>query len=198
MTDRVKIIEKETAYQGFFRIDRYTLEHRAFGGGWIGPMRRELFERGHAVAVLPYDPVRDEVVLIEQFRIGAFGAGWEPWMLEVVAGIVGPDESEEDVAHRETEEETGLTLNRTEPIARYLSSPGGTTEWTSLYCGEVDASGAGGVHGLADEHEDIKVHRFAAADALAMPGNGHMANATGLIALQWLALNRDRLRDIWK
>ena len=88
--DDIEIREKIAAYQGYFRIDRYRLRHRLHAGGWSAEMTREVFERCHAAAVLPYDPIRDEVVLIEQFRVGAYAAGWSPWLTEVIAGIIDP------------------------------------------------------------------------------------------------------------
>ena len=81
----VEIIEKFSPYRGYFRLDRYSLRHRMHDGGWTKPLMREVFEHGHTVAVLPYDPLTDAVVLIEQFRIGAYAAGLAPWLTEVVA-----------------------------------------------------------------------------------------------------------------
>lgn len=194
----VEVIARETVYQGFFRIDRYRLRHRCFAGGWTEAMTREVFERGHAVGVLPYDPRRDAVVLIEQFRIGALAAGWRPWMLEVVAGIMEDGETPEDVARREALEEAGCRLGRLAPVTTYLVSPGGTSESCSVFCGEADTDGLdGGIHGLAEEHEDIRVLVVPAEEAIAMAADGGVANAAALVALQWLALNRDRLRREW-
>ncbi|MEX2642680.1 MAG: NUDIX domain-containing protein [Acetobacterales bacterium] len=197
MRDRVRVISKETVYDGYFRIDRYRLCHESFAGGWTPEVTRELFERGHTVGVLPYDAVRDRVVLIEQFRVGAYAAGWEPWLNEIVAGIIDDGESPEHVARRETKEETGLQIGRLLPITRYLVSPGGTSESVVLFCGEVDSTAAGGIHGLDDEAEDIRVQVLDAADAVAMAGDGRMVNAAGVVALQWFAMNRERVRDAW-
>jgi ADP-ribose pyrophosphatase len=162
-----------------------------------GIMMRELFERGHAVGLLPYDPDRDQVVLIEQFRIGAYAIGWDPWLLEVVAGIIEEGEKLDEVARREGKEETGLVVSELEPIAHYLVSPGGTTETCALYCGRVDASKAEGFHGVAAEHEDIRVMALPAEEAIALLEKGRIANAAAVIALQWLALNRATLRKKW-
>lgn len=194
---KVEIVEKITAYQGYFRIDRYRLRHTLFAGGMSGVMTRELFERGHAVAVLPYDPARDEVVLIEQFRIGAFAHGWEPWLIEIVAGLIEEGEAHVDVARRETAEETGLVVTDLLPVHEYLVSPGGTTESCVIYCGRVDAAKAEGVHGVGAEHEDIRVFGVKAETALAWLADGRIKNAAAVIALQWLALNRDRVRQLW-
>jgi len=193
----VEIESKQTVYQGRFRIDRYRLRHRLFAGGWSAPIERELFERGHAAALLPYDPVRDAVVLLEQFRIGAYAAGHDPWLIEIVAGIIEPDETAKDVVHRETREEAGLAVEDLVKIADYLPSPGGSSETTALYCGRVDARDAGGIHGVKSEGEDIRVSVLAADDIGAMLGAGRPFNATTLIALQWLLLNRSDLRRRW-
>jgi ADP-ribose pyrophosphatase len=196
--DDVEIREKTTAFQGHFRVDRYRLRHRLHAGGWSNEIAREVFERGHAAAVLPYDPVRDEVVLIEQFRVGAYAAGISPWLLEIVAGIIDPGETAEQVVRREAREEAGLAIGAVERIADYLSSPGGASESVTLFCGRVDASTASGIHGHPDEGEDIlvRVHAYAAVEQMLRTAS--VSNAVTLIALQWLALNRDGLRARWR
>ena len=197
MTDGVELLDKSERYSGFFRINRYRLRHRLFAGGWSGVIEREVFERGHAVGVLPYDPVADSVVLIEQFRIGALVAGMSPWLIEVVAGIAEEGEAPEEVARRETQEEAGLEILALMPMCRYLVSPGGSSESVRLYCGRVDSRGAGGIHGLAEEHEDIRVDRVAYGEAMRLLEEGRVTNSVSLIALQWLALHRDRVRAAW-
>ncbi|MEE9139477.1 MAG: ADP-ribose diphosphatase [Alphaproteobacteria bacterium] len=196
--DDVEIIEKTPAFEGYFRIDRYRLRHRLHEGGWSGEMTREVFERGHAAAMLPYDPALDRVVLIEQFRIGAFAAGVDPWLVEVVAGIIEPGETAEEVVRREALEETGCPVQKLVPICEFLVSPGGTSESIALFCGRVDAAGAGGIHGQAEEHEDIRVMALPFAKAKELVETGRIDNATALISLQWLILNRERLRREWR
>lgn len=193
----VRILEREAVYQGYFRVDRYRLQHRRFEGGWTGELTREVFERGHAVALLPYDPARDQVVLIEQFRIGAYAAGEAPWQTEAIAGIIEPGEAPEEVARRESLEEAGLELGELVPITRFLVSQGAVTETVQLYCGRVDAAGAGGVHGLDHEGEDIRVRALPFAAAEALVAEGRVNNAVALVALQWLIINRDSLRTRW-
>ena len=195
--DDVEIRDRETVYDGYFRMERYRLRHRLHGGGWSGEVTRELFERGHAAALLPYDPHLDAVVLIEQFRIGAYAAGWNPWLIEIVAGIIEPGEKAEDVVRREAAEETGLTVTDLMPIAEYLASPGGASETTTLFCGRVDAARAGGIHGLAEEGEDIEVSIHQGKDIEALVSSGRIRNAVSLIALQWFVLNRQTLRRRW-
>jgi ADP-ribose pyrophosphatase len=197
MAKDVEILDKSEQYKGYFRINRYRLRHRLYAGGWSGELQRELFERGHAVGVLHYDPAADSIVLIEQFRIGALVAGMHPWLTEVVAGIIEQGEAPEAVARRETREEAGIELMDILPICRYLVSPGGSSESVILYCGRVDSRGAGGIHGLAAEHEDIKVDVVPFAEAMRRLEEGHFTNAISIIALQWLALHRDRVRAAW-
>ena len=196
--DDVEIREKRTVFQGHFRVDRYRLRHRLHEGGWSAELTREVFERGHAAAVLPYDPIRDEVVLIEQFRVGAYAAGKAPWLVEVVAGIIDPGETPEEVVRREAREEANLEIGALEPIADYLSSPGGASESVVLFCGRVDTAKAGGVHGHPEEGEDIfvRVHSFTEVEQMLRTAS--LSNAVTLIALQWLALNRDGLRARWR
>lgn len=194
----VEVAAVETVYDGYFRMDRYRLRHRLHDGGWSKEVSRELFERGHAAAVLPYDPVRDAIVLIEQFRVGAHAAGMHPWLIEIVAGIIDAGESPEDVVRREAVEEAGVTVTDLIPIGKYLASPGGTSETVTLYCGRVDASGAGGIHGLDAEGEDIKVMVVPAAEIAAMVASGELTNATSIIALQWFVLNHQGLRQRWR
>jgi ADP-ribose pyrophosphatase len=197
MDNDIEIIEKSNLYKGFFRIDLYRLRHRLFAGGWSGEIRREIFERGQAAAVLPYDPEADAVVLIEQFRIGTMVAGLPPWQIEVVAGIIEDGEDPAEVARREAVEEAGCAVTDLIPLYRYAVSPGGTSEACQLYCGRVDSSGVGGIHGLPDEHEDIRVQVYPFAEAMRLLESGPVNSAVAIIALQWLALNRDRLRRQW-
>jgi len=190
----VEILSKRTVFQGYFRVDEWRVRHRRFDGSWSGPVKREIFERGHAVGLLIYDPVRDEVALIEQFRVGALAAGWDGWLYEVVAGIIEPGESPADVAKREADEEAGCVVTELIPMIRYLATPGGSTESVHLYCALVDTKGLGGIHGLDHEDEDIRVKVVTYGEALAMLSDGRASNSMIVIALQWLALHRESLR----
>ena len=196
-SELVEIVETTKVYEGYFELDRHRLRHRRFAGNWTPVLSREVFERGHAVCLLPYDPDRDEVVLIEQFRIGAYCAGRDPWLIEVVAGIIEPGESAEEVARREAMEEADLTIGRLVDIGEILASPGGMSESFRLYCGEAWSAGAGGLHGLHDEGEDIKVHVMTRVEALDKLASGAIVSAPAVIALQWLALNHARLMEEW-
>lgn len=192
-----EVIDKKICFQGFFRLDRYRLRYRLFNGGWCHPVVREVFERGHAAAVLPYDPVKNEIIMIEQFRVGAMAEPGGAWLLEIVAGIIEKHESSIDVVKRESIEEAGCEITDLIPLYDYLVSPGGTTERIALFCGKVDATHAGGIHGVIEEGEDIKVHVLALEAALALLKAGKINSASAIIALQWLALNRDYVRRQW-
>jgi len=194
----IKILDHQLAYQGFFKLERYHLKHRLFNGGWSLPLTRELFERGHAAAVLPYDPVRDEIILIEQFRIGAIHSNQGAWLTEIVAGVIEVNETAEDVVRREALEESGCPLQQLELICNYYVSPGGTSEQLTLFCGRVDASLAGGIHGCQEEGEDIRVFTVPFTETLNMISDGRINSASPIIAIQWLSINRDRLRSIWQ
>ena len=195
---QVELLSRETAFQGYFRVDRYSVRHSLFGGGVSGTVTREVFERGHAVAVLPYDPVRDEVVLIEQFRVGPYAHGEAPWMIEIVAGIIDPGESAVAVAERELREEANQEgIGNFEPMLTCYLSPGGTTETCALFCVRVDTSKAGGVFGLPGEGEDIRVTTANFTSAMGKLAAGEIRSAPAIMALQWLALNRDSLRHRW-
>lgn len=194
---RFRILQRARLHDGFYRFEVLTLEHERFAGGWSGPLRRELLVQRPAVAVLPYDSVRDRVVLVEQFRTGCIDGPGEPWLIEAVAGLAEAGEAPEAVAAREIGEETGLAVVRMEPVCRYVASPGGTSETVQVYVGEVAAPETGGLFGAAHEGEDIRTHVLAADEAFAMVRDGRITAANSVIPLLWLELNRERLRREW-
>lgn len=193
--DDCKIIAKEPLHQGFFKVDRFDIQHQLFAGGHTETFSRELFERGEAAAVLIYDPLKDVVVLTEQFRIGAAFDEEQasPWLLEVVAGMVDPGEQADEVARREAQEEAGCIIKDLIPISSYWSSPGGTSEKIHLYCALLDSEGVGGIHGLDHEQEDILVRLIPFEQAYAGIASGEINNAATIIALQWLKLNQSKV-----
>jgi ADP-ribose pyrophosphatase len=194
----VEIEEDRAAWRGFFQVREYRLRHRLYKGGWGRWLSRELFVRGPAVGVLPYDPVLDCILQVEQFRVGAMNRSSSPWIAELVAGIIDkPDECPEDVARREAQEEAGIEIKEMESIAEYYSSPGGSDEYLYLYCGRADLSAAGGFYGLAEEGEAICAKVMSFAEAMAMLDGGQVSSAHNLIALQWLRIHRDALRQRW-
>ena len=194
MKYRWKLEGQRTLFEKYFRLEEYSVSHELFGGGTSPEIIREIFERGAVVAVLPYDPLRDRVVLIEQFRAGAIRDPEGPWLIECVAGVIEDGESERQVALREAVEEADCEIGRLETIGRYYVSPGGTSELCSLFCGIVDSTGVGGIHGLEHEHEDIRVFPVEAEEAFAWVREGRIRSSATIIALQWLELNRERLR----
>ena len=190
----VEILKKETLYKGFFTIYGYQVRHKLFAGGVSPVLQREIFDRGHAVALLPYDPKLDKVVLLEQFRLGAVPTSQNPWLIELVAGMIEVGESVEDVAIREAQEEAGITVTQLEKIYSFLPSPGGCTERIDLFVGLVDSTQTGELCGLENEGEDIRVIVVSREEALEMLNSGKIDNASAIIGLQWLSLNYKALR----
>ena len=188
-----KLDKHQVLFSKYFRLEELSLSHELFEGGYSNIFTREIFERGSVVALLPYDPERRTVVLIEQFRAGAIGDEKTPWLLECVAGVIEEGESEEQVAIRESHEEAGCEVKKLHQISRYYVSPGGTTELCTLYCGIIDSEGIGGIHGLDHENEDIRVEVVDADSAYAMVRDGRIKSSATIIALQWLELNEQRL-----
>jgi ADP-ribose pyrophosphatase len=195
----LRIVAHEVAFRRHLRLDVFRFQHRLYSGEWSGERVHDVVRRGAAVAVLLYDPDREAVVLVEQFRLPPLLAGYSPWVVEVVAGLVDhADESEEEVGRRETIEEAGVQpVGELIPIQRYVPMPGNSDETIMLFCGRVDASGASGVHGLADEHEDIRVVVKTMADLEAMLDAGQIETGHTLICLYWLFRHRDQLRKRW-
>jgi ADP-ribose pyrophosphatase len=185
-----RIDSRNTVYQGFYQIDSVGFQHDLFDGDSSGLIERELFVRGNVVGLLPYDPVTDKVALIEQFRIGAMYQEPDPWMTEIIAGMIDTDETPEAVAIREAREEAGIVLSNVRQICHYLASPGASTEEVFVYFAETDLSGVSGTHGLVQEDEDIRVSVVAADSAFEMVESRRVRNALSIIALQWLKLMR--------
>ncbi|WP_421998795.1 NUDIX domain-containing protein [Reyranella sp.] len=196
--ETVQLVDHVVAYQGHFRISRYQFRHGLYEGGQSHVIRREVFERGQAAAVLPYDPRRDEVVLIRQFRAGSYVAGRHPWTWEIVAGIIEDGESPEELVRREAVEEASLELREVIPIHDVILSPGACSEGCTIFLGHVDTANAGGVFGLESEGEDILVKVVSFAEVRTMLEHGEIDNAIAVIGLQWLALHRDEVRARWR
>ena len=189
-------IDSQTAlYSGFYQMDQLTITHQRFDGQQL-TIVRELMNRPDAVCVLLVDFKTDKAVLVEQFRCGALDED-NPWLVELVAGLIDKDEAPEEVARREAAEEAGVEIGRMEFINRYLPSPGGSNERIFLYVGEVDSNKAAGIHGLEEEGEDIRVLTPTLGEAYEWSKNGQINNAAALIALHWLQLNEGRLRQQW-
>lgn len=197
MQEQVEIIAEENAFRGFFKLNRYRLRHSSYLGGWCGEIVRERIEDLAAASVLLYDPVRDQVVLVEQFRIGLHGQAESAWSLETVSGYCDrAHESPEEVARREVVEETGCRLEALHHIGSFFVSPGMSVEQIHLYCGRVDSSSADGVHGLEHEGEELRVVVLAREAALAELF-GRLRSTSVIMAMQWLEANRAALLRAW-
>ena len=189
-----EILSMDVPFQGFTRVERYRLRHRRYAGDWTPVLEREIFVRGHAAGVLPYDPRLDRVLLVEQFRTAAVVAGRSPLTLEVPAGMVLDGEAPEAVALRELEEEAGLKTEELIPLFTFMPSPGSSSETVWLYAALVDLSKTGGLAGVAGEDEDIRIVVLDAEEAIGRLARDEVDNAITIMSLQWLAMNRERLR----
>ncbi|SOH95328.1 nudix-type nucleoside diphosphatase, YffH/AdpP family [Monaibacterium marinum] len=194
----VEVEQISRPYVDYFAVEDLRLSHRTFGGEMQGPMDRAVFVSGDAVAVLPWDPKTDSVLLVEQMRVAPLARGAEvPWLLEPIAGRIDSVETAEQTARREAQEEAGLTLGRLDTLPPFYSSPGCLTEQMSCYIGEVDLSQAGGVHGLAAENEDIRSIILTVAELRDALSSGEIENGPLIILAQHLLIHHDRLRADW-
>ena len=191
----IKIVSKECIHHGFLKLSRLKISHKLFSGKWSPIIQRELIKHKQAVGVILYDAKNELVGIIEQFRVGALGQSSNPWQFEIVAGMVEKNEILENVAIREVQEETGLTLLDIQPILSYLPSAGASNERMHLFCGSARLLDKGGIYGLASENEDIKLHIFPFADALVGLTDGLFDSAASIIALQWLEKNRHLMKS---
>lgn len=197
----IEILGEQTLYEGFFTLKRIQFKHKLFAGGQSGVVTRELLIKGAASAVIAYDPKEDSVILVEQVRIGAAyhpESHRSPWLLELIAGMVEKGEKPEDVALRESEEEAGIQVKNLTHCLTVWDSPGGIVERIHLFAGEVDSSQAKGIHGLAEENEDIRVHVIKREQAYQWMCEGKIDNGIAVIGLQWLQLNYAQLQQSWK
>ncbi len=198
MNKQFVIHKKEIAYSGFFRLEKYWLTHTLYAGGWSEEICRELLVRGSCVAVLLYDPRTDKVVLIEQFRAGAILSPDKAWLIEIVAGAVEEGETAVEVAYREALEEAGCEIQELMKINEFYTTPGGMAERITLFCGKVDSSEiVDGIHGLDEEQEDILVRTVDFAEAYRMVESNEIDSAIPILAIQWLALNKEKLHKLW-
>lgn len=192
----IETSERVTIFQGFFKLIKYRFRHKLFSGQWSGFYERELLERGHAVAVLAYDPHHDELIFVEQIRIGAL-QDESPWQFELIAGMIDKGQTAEEAAIRESKEEAGIDLLNLQKIYQFYPSSGGCSEKIDLFIAQVDSKQAQGIHGLEYEHEDILTHRVSREQAMMMLEDGRIENAASIVGLQWLALNHSTLIQKW-
>lgn len=198
----VEIVGQTRVWSGRFPLDQVKFRHRRFDGTMSDTRTWELWRRGPAAALLPYDPRTDQVVLIEQFRLPALAAGTDPLLVELPAGLCEPDEDPAETIKREMHEEMALDADRTEKIGAFLLTAGGADEFCHLYAGRVaapphDADGLAGLGGEATEAEDIRTRVWAADQAIKAALTGRFTNSVTALALFWLASQRDRLRQTW-
>lgn len=184
-----RIESEETVSQGFFSVSKQVLRHRLFAGGWSRPLERELFQRGDAVGVLLYDPEHHIIGLVEQFRVGAQNDQHGPWQYEVVAGMIDPGMTAEQVAVKELQEEAGISVEKLLPITDYLVSAGGSDEKMHMFCGLCDLSNRGGIFGADHEGEDILFQVWHYDEVMQAQSEGLLNSAALTIALFWLQLN---------
>jgi ADP-ribose pyrophosphatase len=199
----MQLDSQQRAWNGRFPIDLVQFRHRRFDGTMSGDKTWEVWRRGPAAAVLPYDPDCDAVVLIEQFRLPALVAGLDPVLVELPAGLVDDGETAEQTARREMQEEMALSVGELMRIGSFLLTPGGADELCELYVGRVvapacDAQGIAGHAGAVDEHEDIRVRVWPAAKAIDAALNGEFCNSVTAIGLLWLASRREQVRTAWR
>jgi len=192
-----ELLHSEKISDGFFKLHRMQIRHRSFHGDWCAPVVRERLEDISAVSVLLYDPDEDAVVLVEQFRAGMLGVQDPPWSMETVSGFCDKShEAPDEVARREVKEETGCEVSQLTPVGSFFVSPGFSTEQIHLYVGRVDSRRADGIHGLAHEGEEIRVHVMSRAQAM-QALFGRLCSTSILIAMQWLDRNREMLLQQW-
>ena len=192
----VQVLARHEPYAAFFAVEEHALRHRQHDGTFGPTLQRAAFVSGDAVTVLPYDPVRDRVLLIEQFRFGPHVRGdSNPWQLEVIAGRIDAGENAEAAARREAAEEAGLALDRLLQIAAYYPSPGAYAEFLYSYLAIADLpDGIEGTFGVAGEAEDIRTHLVPFDRLMALCASGEIGNAPTLLSSLWLSRERPQLR----
>ena len=193
-----KIQNKLRNYDGHFKVDQLVLQYELFAGGMSKDLVRERVARKNAVAVLPYDPVRDEVVLVEQFRVGPVEIDDNPWLIEIIAGLVEDGEKYEEVAIREAIEEANCKVSNLHHVSSFFPSPGGFAEMSHVYIGKTDTTNLGGIYGLSEEGEDIRVLIVSSSNAIEMLHKGKIRSAIPMIALYNFIHLREMLRKEWK
>ena len=185
---KYKIINKKNLYSGFFSLNKYEFIHEKHNGEWTSTVEREVFSGAHVSSLLPYDPIKKEIILIQQFRAGALSRYDENYLLEIVAGIVDEGENPEQTAIRECFEETGCEVKKIHPIQSYFPAPGSSESYYHLYLGEIQAFDGERIKGLEKENEDILVKSFNIDEVRQMLKEKKIMNGLTLVALQWFFL----------
>ena len=185
---KYKIINKKNLYSGFFSLNKYEFTHKKHDGEWTSTVGREIFSGAHVSTLLPYDPIKKEIILIQQFRAGVLSRYDEDYLLEIVAGIIDEGENPEKTAIRECFEETGCEVKKINPIQSYFPAPGSSESYYHLYLGEIQAFDGERIKGLEKENEDILVKSFKIDEVRQMLKEKKITNGLTLIALQWFFL----------
>ncbi len=185
---KYKIINKKNLYSGFFGLNKYEFIHEKHNGDWTNKIDREIFTGAHVSTLLPYDPLKEEIILIQQFRAGVLSRYDEDYLYEIVAGIIDEGENPEETARRECFEETGCKVKKIIPIQSYFPAPGSSESYYHLYLGEIDTFEGKRIRGLHSENEDILVKSFKVEVLRNMLREKQIINGLTLIALQWFFL----------
>ena len=188
MKPKYKIIDKKNLYSGFFNLNKYSFIHQKHDGKWTDQIEREIFSGAHVSTLLPYDPIKKEIILIKQFRAGILSRYNEDYLFEIVAGIIDKDEHPEEAAKRECIEETGCKVNKITQIQSYFPAPGSSESFYHLYLGEVNSFKGERIMGLESENENILVKAFKVHEVREMLKKKIITNGLALIALQWFFL----------
>ncbi len=189
MSVKFKILKKKNLYNGFFKMNEVTLKYKKYDGSWTNKIKRELFGGAKVSAVLPYDPIKEQIVLIQQFRPGTISKNDNNYLDEIVAGIIDPGETPEETAIRECYEETGCKIKKLTPIQGYFPAPGSSESYYYLFLGEIKAISETRIMGLESENEDIFVKSYKINEVKSKMNEGKILNGLTLIALQWFFLN---------
>ena len=185
MTLKYQIINKKNLYSGFFKLKKLEFVHQKHDGSWTDKVSREIFSGAHVSTLLPYDPVRKEIILIQQFRAGILSRHKENLLYEIVAGIIDKNENPDQTSIRECFEETGCDVKKLIHIQDYFPAPGSSESFYHLYLGEVESFKGTRLRGLKKENEDIMVSSFKIQEVRKMLDSKRIKNGLTLIALQW-------------
>lgn len=193
----IKIHDQRIAYQGYAKVHEVTFSHPTFGGDKTLTVTREIFESENAVVIVPFDPARNEICLIEQLRMGPLMAGDHPWVIEAIAGRIDKGTTAEEIAIKEAQEEAGCQVSDLIDMGTYFQSPGIFAEQITYFLARADLSNIGGTHGLESENEDIRPltldlsHAFDALDA------GDFVSAPTALALLLMRSRLNELSTMW-
>ena len=176
MKPKFKIINKKNLYKGFFEMNELSFIHKRYNGTWSNEIKREIFTGSQVASLLPYDPIKKEIILIQQFRTGAISKYKGSYLYEIVAGIIDKNETPEKTAARECYEETGCKVKKIIPIQSYFLSPGSSESYYHLYLGEVESFNGTRIQGLEKEDEDILVSSFKVNKVRKMLDNNMILN----------------------